>query len=68
MKDTVVKVDGMNCGHCKSAVEEALANLDGVESAKVSLEKGEVSVTYDESETDLDAIKEAITGSGFEPK
>lgn len=42
---TVLKVEGMSCGHCKMAVEKALQTVPGVVSAAVSLEKKEAVVT-----------------------
>ena len=33
--ESIIKVEGMTCGHCKQAVETALNNLDGVQSATV---------------------------------
>lgn len=36
----VLKVEGMNCGHCVESVTRALQECEGVESAEVSLEEG----------------------------
>ncbi|HRT82311.1 MAG TPA: cation transporter, partial [Oscillospiraceae bacterium] len=44
MEKTVIKVEGMSCGHCVKAVEGALNELDGVLSAKVDLEAANVTV------------------------
>lgn len=44
MSQEILNVEGMSCGHCKSAVESALNNIDGVTSADVNLENGQVSV------------------------
>ena len=30
MSQEILNVEGMSCGHCKSAVESALNNIDGV--------------------------------------
>jgi len=30
MEKTVLKVEGMSCGHCKNAVEKALKSKNGV--------------------------------------
>lgn len=49
MSQEILNVEGMSCGHCKSAVESALNNIDGVTSAEVNLENGQVSVQYDDS-------------------
>ncbi|MGT2653288.1 cation transporter [Staphylococcus aureus] len=49
MSQEILNVEGMSCGHCKSAVESALNNIDGVTSADVNLDKnGQVSVQYDD--------------------
>ena len=40
-----LKIEGMMCMHCEAAVKKALENLDGVESAEVSREKGTAVVT-----------------------
>ncbi|WP_095975376.1 cation transporter [Staphylococcus aureus] len=50
MSQEILNVEGMSCGHCKSAVESALNNIDGVTSADVNLENGQVSVQYDDRE------------------
>ncbi|MBF7082935.1 heavy-metal-associated domain-containing protein [Desulfallas sp. Bu1-1] len=44
MGQTVLKVEGMSCNHCKMAVEKALKEVAGVESAVVDLAKKEVVV------------------------
>ena len=35
----IITVDGMMCAHCQSHVQQALAAVEGVEKAEVSLEK-----------------------------
>ena len=37
-----LKVNGMRCGHCKAAVEEAAAKISGVANPQVSLEDKEL--------------------------
>ena len=37
MRELVLKVEGMSCGHCVKAVEEALQAVPGVVEASVSL-------------------------------
>ena len=44
MTNQVIQVDGMSCEHCKSAVENALTALSGVDQAEVNLEAGNVTV------------------------
>ncbi len=62
--ETILKVEGMTCGHCKEAVEGAVNKLDGVKSAAVDLEAANVTVDHEESVT-VDAMKEAIEDQGY---
>nr|WP_240628417.1 MULTISPECIES: copper chaperone CopZ [Macrococcus] len=65
MMETILKVEGMTCGHCKEAVEGAVNKLDGVKSAAVDLEAANVTVDHEESVT-VDAMKEAIEDQGYD--
>ena len=66
MSNTVLKVDGMSCGHCKMSVEKAVGSLAGVARAQVNLEAGNLSVSFDEARVSLEAIKEAVRDAGYE--
>lgn len=55
----------MSCDHCKMRVEKAVKALQGVSSAEVNLEKKTVTVQYDNSETGLSQINEAIEAEGY---
>ncbi|WP_345894760.1 heavy-metal-associated domain-containing protein [Natroniella sulfidigena] len=65
MMKEVFTVKGMSCGHCKNAVESALADVDGVKEAVVDLEAEEVEVEFDDSQTDLKQLKEVVTEEGY---
>lgn len=54
------------CGSCKHTIESALSKVDGVESAKLDVDTKVVAVKYDGSKTNADAIKTAITKSGYD--
>lgn len=63
----VLKVNGMRCGHCKMAVEEAAAKIPGVSKPEVHLETGEL--RFEESApVDMTALREAIADIGFDPQ
>ncbi len=62
---TVIKVEGMSCNHCKMSVEKAASSIESVSSAVVDLEKKELSLDVDESR--IDEVKAAITEAGFTP-
>lgn len=57
-------VDGMSCGHCQQAVEDALASVDGVDAVEVALDEGRADVTTD-AETDTDALVAAVEDAGY---
>jgi copper chaperone len=44
-------IEGMSCGHCVRAVQEALESVPGVQKANVSLEDGAAQVEGDGFET-----------------
>lgn len=56
-------VEGMSCGHCKVAVEAAVAELPGVERATVDLEAGVVTV-WGDSIGDA-AVRVAVDEAGY---
>lgn len=60
---TTLKVQGMSCGHCVSAVEKALTNIGA--SGKVDLAAGLVTVEYDDARLSLGDIKTAIDDQGY---
>ncbi len=66
MSKSVLKVEGMSCGHCKMSVEKAVTSLKGVANAQVNLEAGSLNVSWDETEVSLEAIKEAVRDAGYE--
>ncbi len=66
--EQTIKVEGMTCNHCKSSVEGALNQLDGVNNAAVNLEENNVQVAYEEGKVNFDQMKEAIEDQGYDVK
>jgi copper chaperone len=60
---TELKISGMTCGHCQTAVKNALEAVDGVERVEVSLEKGLAKV---EGEADVRVLVAAVEEEGYE--
>ena len=56
-------VPGISCGHCKSAIEGEVGELDGVSSVVVDVDAKTVTVDGDASEDDIVA---AIDEAGYE--
>ena len=62
---TVLKIDGMTCGHCVSAVTKALEAVPGVESADVVLADGRATVLH---EGVVGALVAAVEDEGYEAR
>ncbi|MEJ2173424.1 MAG: cation transporter [bacterium] len=63
MRATTLKVSGMTCNHCVSAVTKALAKVPGVESADVSLEKAQAVV---KGSANAQALIAAVKEEGYD--
>ena len=68
MKETNLKIEGMHCTGCSTRLEKILNNLEGVETAKVSLEEKKATIKYDETKINIENIKETIEDAGFKGK
>ena len=62
MSDTVLKIDGMTCMHCKMSVEKALTGVLGVTSAQVDLAKKQAVVA---GSADRSVMAKAVAEAGF---
>ena len=61
--ETVLKVEGMMCTHCKAMVEKVCKAVAGTEDAQVDLQAKTVTVTGSVSR---EALAAAITEAGYE--
>jgi copper chaperone len=66
MAQTKLNVQGMTCGHCKSAVTNALKELDGVKNVEVDLQAGKATVEYEEGKVSEENMKEAVEDQGYD--
>jgi mercuric ion binding protein len=60
-----LEVPGMTCSTCPITVKMALMKVDGVQQAKVSYEKREAVVTFEDSETSVEKLMLATTNAGY---
>ena len=65
MTKQTFQVTGMTCSACSAHVEKAVCKLQGVDAAPVNLMLGSMTVSYDENETNADAIIAAVIGAGY---
>ena len=63
LMETVIKVEGMMCVHCKARVESVCKAVAGATDAVVDLEAKQVTVSGSAS---VDDLKKAITEAGYE--
>ncbi|MDR0759063.1 MAG: copper ion binding protein [Treponema sp.] len=62
---TTLKIEGMSCEHCVKAVKTALEEIEGVQSAGVSLTDKSAVVDHGDGVT-LAALKAAVEEAGYE--
>ena len=65
MKSSVIEVRGLFSALCALGVEKRLRSLPGVQRAEVSYNSGSATVVYDETKTDLGAIKAQVRDCGY---
>ena len=62
---SVIKVEGMHCHLCTTAVKKAIKELDGIQKVSVVLNTKEVTVMYEEK-VKLEDILMAIKTTSYE--
>ena len=58
-------VEGMTCGGCATDIEKVLRATHGVLEARVSFEKAEAWVRYDDRKVTVEKIRKAIADAGY---
>lgn len=66
MQTVTLAIEGMTCGGCVKNVTRVLSELDGVEKVEVSLEQAKVVVTFDETKTNKETLKETVEDAGYD--
>jgi copper chaperone len=61
----VIKVNGMSCEHCATAVRTEISGLPGVTDVDVDIASGEVKITADPAPDDA-ALRAAVDAAGYE--
>ncbi|TCS33498.1 mercuric ion binding protein [Paucimonas lemoignei] len=60
-----LNVPTMDCATCPITIKAALVKIPGVTSAKVSYERREAVVVFDDSKTNVDELKKATSDAGY---
>ncbi len=64
-KTVTLSVPGMTCSACPLTVKKALQKVQGVEKVAATFEPKEAVVTFDDSKTTLDKLREATANAGY---
>jgi mercuric ion binding protein len=60
-----LSVPGMTCAACPITVKKALSRVEGVSKAEVSFEKREAVVTFDDTQSSVQALTKATADAGY---
>ncbi|MGK7933385.1 MAG: heavy metal translocating P-type ATPase [Microcystaceae cyanobacterium] len=66
MKTEQLKLQGMSCAGCASAVERVLQKVEGVREGNVNFALSQATVIYDQNTTNLGTIQQAVSKAGFQ--
>ena len=64
MASLTLQIEGMSCGHCLNAVNQALTHLKGV--TVKELRMGRADVDFDPAVVDQRTIVDAVVESGYQ--
>lgn len=66
MTTLTFKISGMGCSGCVNSVEQAILEVDHVESVNVDLDSGIAKVLFREEKPASDEIIDAVSDAGYE--
>jgi mercuric ion binding protein len=61
----ILAVPSMDCPVCPITVKTALAKVRGVSHAEVSFDKRQATVTFDDAQTNVEALTQATKNAGY---
>ncbi|MEO7363192.1 MAG: cation transporter [Gemmatimonadaceae bacterium] len=64
MEQVTLQIKGMSCGHCVSAVKQALGEVPGVKIENVAI--GSAVISYEPDQTKSTDITAALAEAGYE--
>lgn len=68
MTSTTLKLKGMSCASCANHIETAIQQVPGVNRVQVNFATEQASVEYDNRDTNLEAIQQAVADAGYEAR
>ncbi|MDR3344154.1 MAG: copper ion binding protein [Oscillospiraceae bacterium] len=68
MEKITLQVEGMSCGHCEIAVQEAVRSLPGIKKVKANRHKKSAAADYDAAQVTPEEIIKAINDTGYKAR
>ncbi len=65
LQTLTLPVEGMTCASCVARVEKVLQRVDGVDSVVVNLASERVTMSFDQSVTNLNQLALAVEDAGY---
>ncbi len=66
MEKLTLTVKGMTCMGCVRSVKNVLEPIPGVSSVDITLENGQVAISYDAAKSGAEQFRNAINDAGYE--
>lgn len=66
MENITLTVKGMTCMGCVRSVKNVLEPLPGVNNVEITLENGQVAISYDTAKASVEQFRNAINDAGYE--
>ena len=63
---SLIKVEGMHCPLCTTAIKKAINEIDGIKKVSARLNTKEVTVVYDEEKVKIEDILKAVKTTSYE--
>ncbi len=64
-KRTTIKIGGMHCAGCVTAIQNYVSDINGIKKCEVNLAAEKVVLEYDQSQVNLSDIENAIKEAGY---
>ena len=61
----VIKIEGMHCHKCESAIQKALSANTGVHEVEVDFASGQASVLFDKESVTVKQLMESVNEAGY---
>jgi copper chaperone CopZ len=65
MENLILRVEGMSCGHCEIAIQDAIRKLPGIKKTKATRRKKQVAVDYNTALVTPEQIADAVNATGY---